>query len=299
MSSKATITFHGKRQGFLMLFIGIFLAVLCMYGILAEKTETDLRPLTEAEARMMDPEPDLLILGDSIIALERDNTTVADHIREITGLRVFNACIGGTTGASVNTGADSAVHQDAASLYYLQKALIQKDFGTILSENATECGGVEYEEVVFRRLQQVDLSKVKYLVLAYGTNDYFAGLMPYHREEPEDRYSYGCVLGMTVEAFRKAYPQMQVILVTPKYCVINGEECTEKSYGGGTLPDYVDAACRVGEDHNVPVIDMFYESGIDQENIMEMTGGDGLHLDAVGIDHYGRVLGEKLKEIIR
>ena len=103
---------------------------------------------------------------------------------------------------------------------------------------------------------------------------------------------------ITEENIREAYPGITVILVTPKYCVINGEDCMTRDFGGGTLTAYVDAIKTVGAEENIPVIDSFYESGINAENIMDYTGGEGLHFNREGVIFYGDYLGDEILKIM-
>ena len=263
-----------------------------------QKTAEDFRPLSEAEEKMLDEDPELLILGDSLFARTRDHDTIPGRIAEKTGLRIFNAAIGGSTAASANEELDFARHMDAFGLWNLQQALVDGDYGVIRAENEADLTRQDYFSIVAERLSKVDLHRVKYLLIAYGSNDYTVGHDPYNKEDPEDIYSLGCVLKMTVENIREGYPGITVILVTPKYCVINGEDCMTRDFGGGTLTAYVDAIKTVGAEEHIPVIDSFYESGINAENIMDYTGGEGLHFNREGVIFYGDYLGDEILKIM-
>ncbi len=284
--------------GILLILAGIAGLYLLTGAVQKKKTADDFRNLSEAEERMLDEDPELLILGDSLMARTRDFVTVPDRIAEKTGLRIFNAAIGGSTAASVNDSLDFSRHMDAFGLWNLQQALVDGDYGVILAENEADLTRQDYFSIVANRLEQIDLNRVKYILIAYGSNDYTVGHDPYNKEDPEDIFSLGCVLEKTVENIREAYPNITIILVTPKYCVINGDDCLEKDYGGGVLTAYVDAIKAVGEKENVPVIDSFYESGIDAGNIMYYTDGEGLHFNQEGVIFYGDYLGEEIRKLM-
>ncbi len=294
----------GKTRRTLLWGLLLILAgILALYGLWGaqnkKKTEAEFRALSPAEERMLDEDPELLIFGDSIFAMARDHVTIPDRIAEKTGLRIFNAAIGGSTAASANEELDFSKHMDAFGLWSLQEAILDGDFGTILAENETDLTRQDYFEIVAHRLEKVDLSRVRYVLIAYGSNDYTVGHDPYNKEDPDDICSLGCVLERTIENLREAYPQITVILVTPKYCMIAGQDCLTTDYGGGVLTAYVDAIKEVGQKENVPVIDGFYESGFNAENIMYYTSGEGLHLNREGVILYGDFLGEEILKIIQ
>ena len=46
------------------------------------------------------------------------------------------------------------------------------------------------------------------------------------------------------------------------------------------------------------MIDSFYESGINAENIMDYTGGEGLHFNREGVIFYGDYLGDEILKIM-
>ncbi len=293
---------HARKGGILWGLLLVLVGALAFYGLWGaghkKKTEADFRPLSEAEERMLSEDPELLILGDSLFAMTRDFVTIPDRIREKTGLRIFNAAIGGSTAASANEELDFARHMDAFGLWNLQQALLDNDYGVIRAENEADLTRQDYFAIVADRLEKIDLNRVRYILIAYGSNDYTVGHDPYNEEDPGDIYSLGCVLKMTVENIREAYPNITVILVTPKYCVINEKDCMTEDYGGGVLTAYVDAIKTVGAEENIPVIDSFYESGIDADNIMYYTSGEGLHFNREGVIFYGDHIGDEILKIM-
>ena len=69
-----------------------------------------------------------------------------------------------------------------------------------------------------------------------------------------------------------------------------------EDFGGGTLDAYADKEKEIAEDYGLGVIDVFYEIGFCEENIMDFTE-DGMHLDNTGRQFYARFLAEKMGEL--
>ena len=56
---------------------------------------------------------------------------------------------------------------------------------------------------------------------------------------------------------------------------------------------------KVAEQYGVYVIDVFYESGIDESNFEEYMEEGGLHLNREGREKYARFLAQKTTELLK
>lgn len=236
--------------------------------------------------------PRIVVLGDSIIGSAVEDKTITDYMEEQLGYEVQNGAFGGTGAAYDNKDTYPADVDNHFSLVSIATSILTGDFSL---QKAMIAYGDRYY-YIFRQtphyfrsrveeLETTDFSKVEYLVIQQGTNDYNDGTPIENPQDPYDKSTYAGALRSTVERFRGAYPQLKVLLVTPTWCyvirdgqVLHGEQT---DFGGGVLGDYAEACRKVGEEYNIPVLDNYTESGISAA-----TAGryliDGLHMNAEG-----------------
>lgn len=253
---------------------------------------------TSEEAAMMNTSPDLVILGDSIMGKERDTTTVPSVISEITGLSIYNAAFGGSCASSNNFDNRYSFHEDSLNLCMLQDAIVQQDFGVQFADLPNNPYQADYFPKTLQGLSEIDFSKVKVLVIEHGTNDYTAGRVLDNAEDPEDIYTFGGALRLTITNLQEAYPQLKIVLVTPDFCWVSGyDDCTVQDFGHGTMEDYVDLELDIADAYGIDVIDVFHNVGFNADNIIGYTE-DGLHLNEEGRTIYGTYIGEQLNALL-
>ncbi len=259
----------------------------------------DQYPAVEAEIRMLSPQPDLVILGDSIMAKERTDNTVPSYLIETTGLSVYNAAFGGSCAQTTNREGRESYHEDSLNLYQLQEAICSGDFGVQLADLPNNPYQTSYFSRTVLGLSNLDFTTVRYLIIEHGTNDCISGLPLSNPEDPYATDTYEGALRTSIEALQKTYPQLQIILVSPTYCRISGTDrkFTEVDFGYGTVEDFYEKQLEIAGDYGLPVVDVLHEAGLNEDNILSLTE-DGVHLNHDGRELYGTYLAQQMQLII-
>ena len=241
-------------------------------------------------------EPQIVILGDSIMAQVRDETAVSEQLAALTGKDIFNGTLGGTCLGRIDEERRSAFIKDSLSFAAISRAVLLDDFGpqqtTRVRESATE-----YFPEVIDDLERIDFSKVEVLLVQYGVNDYHAGIPMENPEDPFDEYTFGGALRSAISIWREAYPNIRIILLTSTYSWYDYTHltCEEKDEGGGILEDYVNAEIRIAEELNVEIIDLYHDlyphEAWEDEDIYTR---DGLHPNEAGRQLLAEIIADYL-----
>lgn len=248
----------------------------------------------------------IVFLGDSVIG----NTVTTESVTDVVAGRleksVFNGAFGGTTLSFGDELLWGSVTNTQWSMVKLADAIAYEDWKSQLSTmnyaghySNVNAQALPYFESRMDELAKIDFSQVEVLVIEHGTNDYNCGR---RLDNPEDLYditTFGGALRHTLEVLQEAYPQMQIVLLSPIYCELgeNREEpCYSRDRGYGTLDAYVQLEKEIAQEYGVVFINAYEECGIWEENAEEYLY-DGLHLTAQGIECLGRFVAEELKEL--
>lgn len=211
----------------------------------------------------------ILVLGDSIWDLVRDDTGVAALLeKELGNAVVYNLAIKGTQ--ATDTGAEDT------SLIAMTEYITGK----------RECAlpdDVEAKNI----LPEVPYEEMDYVILAYGLNDYFAGVKQKNPNDYYDVTTYSGALCSGVMALQEVCPDAVFVIVSPTYCqgysygqVIH--ESTSHDFGGGTLIDYTASAKAVPASFNAIFINSYDDMNISIHN------GEKYLIDATHLTEYGR-----------
>lgn len=198
-----------------------------------------------------------VVFGDSIM----DSYGVPEKIAELSGMTVHNIAVGGTR-------ASQHIYENynAFSFCNLVNAIANNDFTT--QETQAESIGHNAPTRI-ATLKSIDFSKVDYVVVAYGTNDFTGNATINTGEDFTDfgnAYAYGLLTLMT------AYPHLQFLLVTPMFRADCGtvDEGFSNSYLNTntnlTLIDFVEAIKNIGNEAHIPVCDNYFGLQINQFN---------------------------------
>lgn len=248
-------------------------------------------PEETSENTESDDRTQIVVFGDSIWDSTRDETGIAYLVSQYTGADVYNCAIGGTR-ATLKAGESSENYDtwDSTSLSGMVNVAIGKVDPEIFLEGYIT-GGI---------IRNIDFSKTDYFIIAYGLNDYFAGA-PLNADNSNswDTHGYGGALRFAVDRLRNAYPDAQILLISPTYCQFwkDGYMYTDsnmKDFGGGTLTDYANVCQNVAETQNTLFIDGYSTLGINTytaEDYLE----DGVHLTAAGRELYAKAVSSCLK----
>ena len=233
----------------------------------------------------------IVVFGDSIWDSTRDETGIAYLVSEYMDADVYNCAIGGTR-ATLKPGeaTDNYDTWDSTSLSGMVNVALGKVDPEIFLEGYI-AGGV---------IRDIDFSKTDYFIIAYGLNDYFAGA-PLNADNYNswDAHGYGGALRFAIDRLRGAFPDAQILLISPNYCQFwkDGYMYTDsnmKNFGGGTLTDYANVCRNVAETQNTLFIDGYSTLGINTytaEDYLE----DGIHLTEDGRELYAKAVSSCLK----
>lgn len=201
----------------------------------------------------------VVILGDSLMGLCRDETSVTEFLGERLGKPVFNGAFGGTCMAVVSQGPSDNYTSELLNMVSLSKAIAADDFGvqkTIRSKQAvTEHFGDTIDE-----LECIDFQKVEILILNFGLNDYHTGIPIDNAGNPMDETTYAGALRSVLATLKQTYPDMRIVLATPTYTwyLSNNLTCEEYVIGEACLEEYVETEISVAEEFGVEVIDLYH-----------------------------------------
>lgn len=249
----------------------------------------------------------IVFLGDSIVGNVRDDTSITAKLEKQLGVRILNGGFGGTCATRTDRNTEASLVSDNLCMPSVVEALVYRDFGVL---NASVGYGMRYTDVnrqtlpyfreTVQQLQRVKLQDTEVLVLSYGTNDYTRAARLDNPEDPYDVNSFGGSLRFSIELLQKRYPDLQIVLATPIYCILFLEEgtldCTEKDFGSGYLKDFIDLEKQIGEEYGLTVIDNYADSGINARNWEEYLY-DGMHPNEAGRELIARNMEKQLRSI--
>ena len=153
-------------------------------------------------------------------------------------------------------------------------------------------------------LKAVDITKIDIVTIAYGTNE--AGYTQDNQSNKYDKYTYAGATRYAIEKLLELNPKLRIVLLTPIYRHRFGSgEGDSDSYirpsTGLGLLDNIETLKAVGLEYKIPVIDMYYDLGINKENYLSYFGDDdepddGTHINTYGRKRYGeRLAGELMR----
>lgn len=221
----------------------------------------------------------IVILGDSLMGQCRDETSVAEFLGERMGRPVFNGAFGGTCMALQEQEMEANYSMELLNMVNLSKALSADDLGaqqTVRSRREiTDYFGDTVDE-----LAVIDYQKVEILILAFGINDYHAGIALNNERNPLDESTYGGALRSVLTTLQKCYPDMRIVLVTPTYEWYRSKKmtCEEYKTGDAYLEEYVEEMRSVAEEFGIEAIDLYHDLYSHQEwEDWKLYTEDGLH----------------------
>ena len=272
----------GRKQIIVRILLGI-LGVLCVTVIIVGVTAFIRQKKRERLIQERGP-VNIVAFGDSIWAISKDDTGIASVLEQELGLAEVTDCSVMGTRVSYLKLTEETTQEDA-------------DWNKIsLVGVLTEPGGMELLKEK-AGLTDIPLSEADYIVVAFGLNDYFAGI-PRYSEDPYDPYSYAGALRTVVANFQENYPQAKILLLSLTYCQGYSygkvdSESDYKDYGGGTGPDYVAVMEQVAEEMDCIFVNNYRDLGINIHNGPKFLS-DATHLTEYGRKKYAENLAEYL-----
>ena len=228
----------------------------------------------------------VVIFGDSIIGMTRDQTSVPAYAAAYTGAKIYNAGFGGCR-MSVHPSSGYA----AFSMWALAEAVAA---GTWTTQDAQASSGQDYFTEQLSTLKGIDFSSVNAVVIHYGTNDFAANVTI---DDTTDDAKTTTVCGALRYSIRKlltAYPKLKIYISLPLYRMWDGVGAeTHTNSLGKKLSEYNAAIEAVAAEFNLPVIDGYKRLGINALND-SVYSTDGTHLSDHGRRAFGELIGGNL-----
>lgn len=225
----------------------------------------------------------VVIFGDSLIGMTRDQTSVPAYAAAYTGAKVYNVGFGGCRMSKHPSNGYAAF-----SMWALADAVASGDYAT---QEAQAPSGSDYFASQLDVLKSIDFTSVDAIVIHYGTND-FAANVPL--DDSANLLSTDTVCGALRYSIKKvltAFPKIKIFVSLPLYRTWSGVGAeTYKNALEKTLPEYDSAMKTVAEEHNLPTIDGYKRLGINTINSGAYLS-DGTHLNDFGRRQFGELIG--------
>ncbi len=228
----------------------------------------------------------VVVIGDSIIGMTRDSTSVTAYAADYSGADVLNAGFGGCRMSVHPTNGYAAF-----SAWALADAIAT---GVWTTQAAQASAGQDYFAAQLAALEAVNFAKVDMMVIHYGTNDFAAGVALDNNDNDADTATVCGALRYTLRKIMTAYPKIRVYVSLPLYRKWDtaGAETYTNSLGK-TLPEYNAAIEAVAYAFNCPVINGYRALGINSINGSAYLS-DGTHLTNHGREAFGNLMGGSL-----
>lgn len=228
----------------------------------------------------------IVVFGDSLIGMTRDQTSVTAYAAEYTGAKVYNVGFGGCRMSKHPTNGYAAF-----SMWALADAVSTGNYST---QEAQAPSGADYFSSQLDVLKSIDFASVDAVVIHYGTND-FAANVPL--DDSANLFSTDTVCGALRYSIKKlltAYPKIKIFVSLPLYRTWSGVGAeTYKNTLEKTLPEYDSAMNTVAEEHNLPTIDGYKRLGVNAVNASAYLS-DGTHLNDFGRRQFGELIGGRI-----
>lgn len=225
----------------------------------------------------------IVVFGDSLIGMTRDQTSVTAYAAAYTGATVYNVGFGGCRMSTHPTSGYAAF-----SMWALAYAVANNTWTT---QDAQAASGADYFADQLAVLKGIDFADVDAIVIHYGTNDFAANVTIDDTTDDESTSTVCGALRYSIQQLIAAYPQLKIYIPLPLYRVWSntGAETYTNSIGK-TLPEYNAAIQAVAAEYNLPVIDGYGRLGINKFNDATYSS-DGTHLTDLGRRAFGELIG--------
>jgi lysophospholipase L1-like esterase len=235
---------------------------------------------------------DVVIFGDSLLANEQDETSVASMLSVKTGLSVGDFSFGGTMMAYNSEKGSIGSSGNFLCMAAIARSILTDDFSVQVNAHVSDPATEFFPERI-RQLQQLDLGNSDTVIIEHCINDYHCAI-PIGDAASDSEYTYCGALRLTVEYLRKVNPDIHIILVSPtEKWMSDGVNASDYSYGGGTLDEYVEAQRMMAGELGVEYLSMYdlYDRATDSfgdEVTDEAVTGIMYTVDGTHPNYYGR-----------
>lgn len=228
----------------------------------------------------------IVILGDSIFDMVRDETGIASKLEWKLGADVYNLAIGGVSATVAPDETTTNEDWNSTSGVGIAKVLSGKVSPDVLRDTTAKKIIVDNYDV----FKNTDL-----FIIEYGINDYLADHPPGYGNYGSD-FMYFCnALEQIVDDLRETAPDADVLLCEPHFCEFYGKDgaflgssnMVRNDYG--TLTEYVGNVDYIANTRDTYLWHAYLESGINSYTMAEYSL-DGIHMTEAGRERYSEEL---------
>lgn len=209
-------------------------------------------------------------------------TVVGDRL----GMPAINAAFDGAC-----AGRNKYPAMEHRSLYRLVDSVVSGDF------SAQQVEEVPRLKEHASRLATCDFSKVVYLGLEYGTND-FRYERPIGAGTDKTTETFEGALNYSLRKLLASFPRLRVFLITPSWQIEDGslDRDVAPNSDGLLLTNYVDAILKVSEENHIPCLDMWRNLGLNASNYTAFSL-DGVHPNQAGAVMRGNLIASFMETV--
>ena len=228
----------------------------------------------------------VVVFGDSIIGMTRDQTSVPAYAAAYTGATIYNVGFGGCRMSVHPTNGYAAF-----SMWALADAVSTGDY---TMQDAQASSGSDYFPEQLALLKTINFNDVDMVVIHYGTNDFAANVAIDNASDDDDTATLCGALRYSLRKLMTAYPKLRIFVSVPIYRKWNsiGAE-TYTNSNGAKLIDFCEAMAKVATEFNCPVMNGYRALGINTINDAAFSA-DGTHLNDYGRKAFGEFMGGNL-----
>lgn len=222
--------------------------------------------------------------GDSIFGQFSSPNDISTYLADLNGATVYNCAFGGC-----RMGTHPVAAWNSFSMYKLADAIASGDW-TEQATSALDPTLPAYFSGRVSLLSSLDFSDVDIITISYGTNDFAGGL-----GLGGNTFDYtDAALRYSIDKILTAYPNIRIFVCMPMYRVwldggVFDEDSNQKeitsTVDGVTrkLTDFVAAEKEVCKQTQIPVLETYYDLGVNKFNWTEyFPSNDGTHFDVKG-----------------
>lgn len=162
----------------------------------------------------------------------------------------------------------------------IAQAVVSGDFSTVYTaiESILSSEAIMIKRDRYDAIRDLDFSKVDFIVINYGINNYFGG---------STLASVKQAMIDNISAIMSAYPQLKVYVMTPIYGNGYGSNSDEScdtwlNDKGLKLRDYADLILETAEEMHLPSKDLLAECSINAYNYSRYLSNDKIHPNVTG-----------------
>lgn len=233
-----------------------------------------------------DGEQVILLLGDESLNDYEDGSGVAQLLEKELDATVYNCSFAGSDLAVKYEPYHLDYANDALSLYWLTVCITGGDFSfQDYVWNDIEIADDKAAETL-ETLKGIDFSKVDTLIIQYNVGDYLDGRTVTNVADEKDFTAYTGAIRASVDLFKESYPNLQIILSSPTYCLVNidgtwvGGDMANTGYG--MLSAYMIAAKNAAVDGNITFLDNYLGLPINENTYEDYLEDDYTLLNEAG-----------------